>query len=184
MRSSLSVRAAETSLLVIQLLSSYASGMDEGGIVASHDSSHSEHHHHLAVVVAATSNLDKKHTDLTLGGDYHFRLSSRWAVGGFGEAVFAEHTEYLFGVPFYFFPTGSFWLRAGPGVELETESEGSHSRSSDNEGHTTRKAKFLFRFGAGYNFEVGGLTISPSLDFDIVRNANALVWGVGIGKSF
>jgi len=150
----------------------------------SHESSHSEHRHHLAALVGATSNLDKKHTDFTLGGDYHYRLASRWAVGGFGEAVFAEHTEYLFGVPLYFFPSSSFWLRAGPGVEFAKESEESHSRSSSGEGHVTSETKFLFRFGAGYNFEVGGLTITPSLDFDLVRSANALVWGVGIGKGF
>jgi hypothetical protein len=105
-------------------------------------------------------------------------------IGGFGEAIFADHTEYVLGVPLGFFLTRSLWLRAGPGVEFGKESEESHSRSSSSEGHQKTVTKFLFRFGAGYNVELGGWTITPSLDFDLVRSANALVWGVSIGKGF
>jgi hypothetical protein len=51
--------------------------MDEAKGEESHESSHSEHRHHLAALVGATSNLDSEHTDLTIGGDYQYRLSTR-----------------------------------------------------------------------------------------------------------
>jgi len=149
---------------------------------------HASHRHHLAALIAATSNLDHHHTDFTLGGDYQYRIASRWAVGGFGEVIFAEHTEYLLGIPLYFFLTERFWLRTGPGVEFVTESleehEGHSVSSSSSQTPTTTESKFLFRLGAGYNIELGGLTLTPSLDLDLVRNARALVWGLNIGKSF
>ena len=175
MRSKSNQWILSTLVILFPLVSFYASAMDTGEKKESHEGSHSEHHHHIAALVGATSNLDSKHTEFTLGGDYHYRLASRWAIGGFGEAIFADHTEYLLGVPLYFFPTSSFWLRAGPGVEFAKEPEQNHSRSSSSEGHVTSETKFLFRFGAGYNFEVGGLTITPNLDVDLVRSANALV---------
>jgi hypothetical protein len=150
--------------------------------------SHASHRHHLAALIAATSNLDHHHTNFTLGGDYQYRLASRWAVGGFGEVIFAEHTEYLFGIPLYFFPTERLWLRTGPGVEFVTESLEEHEEhsafSSGGQAPTTTETKFLFRFGVGYNFELGGLTLTPSLDLDLVRNARAVVWGLNIGKGF
>jgi hypothetical protein len=174
-------------VLLLQLVSSYGGTIDENHEKESHETSnasHAEHRHHIAAVVAATSNLDAKHTDLTLGGDYQYRLTSRWAIGGFGEAIFAEHTESLVGAPLWIYLSRSFWLRTGPGVEFAKESDGSHSRSSSEEGHQKTVAKFLFRVGAGYNFELSGMTIAPTLDFDFVRSANALVWGVSIGKGF
>jgi len=152
----------------------------------SHDS-HTDHRHHAGGLIAATWNFDHHHTDFTVGGDYQFRLSPRWAVGGFGEVIFADRAEYLAGVPVYFYATKSFWLRAGPGVEFIQSGEEHHEHSSfvsASEGPTSTKAEFLFRFGFGYNFEVGGLTIAPTLDVDLVRNNRALVWGLAIGKGF
>ena len=64
-----------TFVLLFQLVSSYASGMDTVEKKESHEGSHSEHRHHLAAMLGATSNLDSKHTDFTIGGDYHFRLA-------------------------------------------------------------------------------------------------------------
>lgn len=146
---------------------------------------HSEHRHHIAGLVAATTNLDGNHTDFTLGGDYQYRLSPRLGVGGFGEVIFAEHTERLLGISLYFYPVESLWLRTGSGVVFVKESSEEHEEhSSATDQPTTTESKFLFRFGAGYNFEMGGLTITPSLDLDLVCNSRALVWGLGIGKSF
>ena len=70
-------------------------GVDEN---RSFEHSHSEHRHHIGTVIAATSNLDAKHTNLTLGGDYQYRLLTRWEIGGFGEMILAKHTENVFGV--------------------------------------------------------------------------------------
>lgn len=138
-----------------------------------HDT-HSYHRHHVVGVVAATTNLDHDQTDFTLGGEYVYRLSPRWGTGGFGEVVFADHREWLLGVPLLFHVNPSFWLRAGLGAQV-----------IPGEQQATTEVKWLVRVGTGYNFEVGGgMMVTPFLDLDLVRHPRALIWGLGIGKGF
>jgi len=66
------------------------------------------------------TTLESGATHFTLGADYVRRLgaSGRWGIGGFGEVIFAEHSEWVFGALGSFFPTGELWLMTGLGVEL------------------------------------------------------------------
>ena len=144
--------------------------------------SNSAHFHpnHVAAFVGATSELrENKKTYFTLGADYvrHFGSSGQFGVGGFAEVIFHDPTEWLFGAAGYFFPTRALWLQAASGVEFYQDGHG-----GDEPAET--KVSFLLRFGAGYSIELPGFTLTPVALLDLVRDTEALVWGVGIGKGF
>ena len=85
--------------------------------------SNSAHFHtnHVAAFAGATTELKEGgKTHFTLGADYVRRFGTRgqWGVGGFGEVIFHDPTEWLFGAAGYFFPTASLWVQAGTGVEF------------------------------------------------------------------
>ena len=162
-----------------------------------HDSGsakHGTHFHpnHVAVFIGATTELEEdKDTHFTLGVDYtrRFTESGRLGIGVFGEVIFAEHTEFLVGIPFYVYPMKNFWLRAGPGLEIHEEEKKSHSASQSASemaegGKRETKTEFLIRTGLGYGFEVAGFQIGPNVGVDFLRNKTSLVWGVNIIKGF
>ncbi len=165
--------------------------------VGTHDSVSTEHdthfhRNHIAIFTGLTTELEEdKDTHFTLGVDYvrRFTESGRLGIGVFGEAIFDKHTEWVVGIPLYFYPTNNFWLRAGPGLEIHEEEEKSHSAVQSESGmaegsKTETKAKFIMRVGLGYDFEVSGFTIGPNLSVDSFRDKASLVWGVNIGKGF
>ena len=138
------------------------------------------HSNHVAGFIGATSELrGSKKTHFTLGTDYvrRFGSSGQFGVGGFAEVIFHDPTEWLFGASGYFFPTQALWVQAASGVEFYQE-----GHAGDE--HTEAKASFLLRFGAGYGIELPGFTLTPVALLDLVRDTEALVWGVGIGKGF
>ena len=143
------------------------------------DIKHSNHSYQneIAVFIGGTSQSEKSETNFTLGADYLRLLSPHkpWIFGLYGEAIFAAHTEYVFGAIIAYKITPHFWIRSGPGIEILQEA--SH-------GQTKTTAEFLYRVGMGYSFHMSNITISPSLDFDFVRHHDALVWGINIGKEF
>ena len=159
----------------------------------SETTTHESHFHrnHIAAFVGGTSQVEKKGTSFSLGIDYIRKLppSGRWGISVFVEAIFADRTEWLFGIPVYFQFYKNMWVRTGPGIEiLQEEVEGEYgdggSALASTHPTTKSKAEFLYRFGVGYEFQVGGLTVAPSLDLDFVRSTTALVWGINIGKGF
>ena len=140
----------------------------------------------LLSLIGATNELDAdKDTNFSLGIDYVRRFSNdgRWGIGVFGEAIFAEHTDWLFGVPFYFYPTNNFWLRAGPALEIHKKDKKSNSETTSSS-TTETGTEFVIRTGIGYDIELGGFTIAPTLSFDFLRDGTTLVWGINLGKGF
>lgn len=139
------------------------------------------HMNHIALFGGATINLEKTGTYFSLGADYVRVITSdrQWAVSFFGEAIFAEHAEWLFGVPLYYRIKNDFWFRTGPGVEFVQEKKNDHDHH-----RTETEAEFLYRIGLYYIFHWGNYGISPSLDLDLVRNHTSLVWGLNIGIGF
>ena len=139
------------------------------------------HHNHIALFAGATTQLEQKGTQFSVGADYvrYLDVEANWGVSLFGEAIFAKHTEYLFGLTLYHHFTRSLWIRTGPGVEFIQEEVAGHS-----EHDTDTQAELLYRLGAGYHFHISGFTLSPSVDLDIVRKHTALVWGISLGKEF
>ena len=143
---------------------------------------HGAHFHpnHVAAFVGATSELKEgKQTYFTLGADYvrRFGPTGRWALGGFAEVIFHDPTEWLFGGAGYFFATRALWLQAASGVEFYQDEHGGHEPSET-------KVSVLLRFGVGYMIELPGFTLTPMALLDFVRDTEALVWGVSVGKGF
>ena len=138
---------------------------------------------HLAIFAGGTVMLEKKGTYFTLGLDYvHILIESReWAAGGFAEIIFAEHSEWVFGALIYARIYDKLFIRTGPGVEILKHEE---SNPDGNFVHVNTQTEFLYRIGIGYNYHTKGLIIAPTIDFDFVRHASALVFGVNIGIPF
>jgi hypothetical protein len=137
------------------------------------------HHNHIALFVGASTLLERDHTSFTLGADYirYFSPESDFAAGVYTEAIFSHHTEWLFGVVFFYGLTEHLWVRTGPGIEILQE---------DLEcGYATKtKAEFLIRIGAGYSIHFGNFSVDPSIDIDLLRSSTTLVWGLNFGTAF
>ena len=137
------------------------------------------HYNHFAVFAGASSLFEREETHFTLGADYirYFSPESNFAVGIYSEAIFAHHTEWVFGAVLFYGLTEHLWIRTGPGIEILQE-ENEHSGESES------KTEFLIRIGAGYDFHLGNFTISPSIDIDFLRSTTTLVWGLNFGIGF
>ena len=139
------------------------------------------HHNHVALFLGSTTFYKNGESHFSLGFDYVFRPynDNPWAYSIITEVIFAEHTEYIIGFPVYHYIIGSWWLRAGPGIEIIQEEE-----HHGDEVETKTIVEFLFRIGTGYPFHFGNFVLSPSIDIDFARNNDALVWGLNFGYSF
>ena len=129
------------------------------------------HYNNFAIFTGASTLLQKKETHFTLGADFIRRFSpeSNFSAGIYTEAIFAHHTEWLFGAVLFYWLTEHLWIRSGPGIEIkEIES----------------KTGFLIRIGAGYSIHFGKFFIDPSVDIDFLRSSTTLVWGVNFGIGF
>jgi hypothetical protein len=144
-------------------------------------SKHKDHFHYnqIALFTGASTLFEKDKTHFTLGLDYlrYFSPESNFGAGIFAEAIFAHHTEWLFGVLLYYGLTEHLWVRSGPGIEILQE-------EIEHKGETESKTEFPIRIGAGYSIHFGKFFIDPSVDLDFLRRSTTLVWGVNTGISF
>ena len=138
-----------------------------------HDAPVQEHHgynHHVSLFLGGTTNFQHSETDFTVGGDYVFRLPV-WkrliSIGVFGEVILAEHKEGLCGVLVFLHPVGGLKFFAAPGASVKEDA--SH---------------FLFRVGAGYDFHLHALSITPALYTDIIEGHASLAYGINFGFVF
>lgn len=179
-------------IIAIILLSPIISIADEN------NDDHHVHHNHLAVFSGLTSNLEYKHTDLSIGLDYEYRLPvwhNLFGVGLFGEVVFAEHTEYLIGLPIFLHPAGGFKFWAAPGMMIyepivheDPELHKIKSIKTDNimasDESSGTKQKLLIRAGGGYDFHIKNFSITPAFSADIIDGHVYLIYGIYFGVGF
>jgi hypothetical protein len=121
----------------------------------------------LALYLGGTAPTDES-THFTIGLDY-VRRELAWkgfGFGAFGEFVFAENTEFLTGVTLNYYPGKHIELEIGGGLKLV------ESRTYP-----------LLRLGAGYEFEVNKLALTPKIYVDF-RDHTAFGFGIAIGKGF
>jgi hypothetical protein len=130
-----------------------------------------------ALFLGATTSTEREETSFTLGGDYVRRLGEKWSAGGFAEAVFTEETTWILGAQVRWHVRKRFWLALEPALELAAE-------EAEEGQETEREANAIFRIGTGYDFELGKLSIGPSLSVDISKEKPSWVWGISIGKAF
>ena len=148
---------------------------------AKDNSHHIIHNNHISLFLGGTTFDKNSESFFSLGLDYLYRPNNEnpWAYSVMVETIFAEHTEYVIALPVYHYIKGEWWLRSGPGMEIIQEEEHHGDESS-----LKTEVEFLFRIGTGYSFHLGNFILSPSVDYDFVRNNDALVWGLNIGYSF
>lgn len=169
-----------------------------------HPKTHDHHHemghhhsHHIGLFSGFTNDLEK-HNEFTLGLDYSYSLpvwEQRLGIGAFGEVVFAEHIEYLLGVPLLLKPASSLFLQIAPGIvivdtgsaeeEHHSESQLAKVSASEEDGHeSSSNNHFLFRLGAGYGIDLGNPILTPTVNLDLVDGTEFLVFGISLGKGF
>jgi hypothetical protein len=187
-------------LIVGTALAAFAESSENGDHKVADDHHGESHHHanHVALFMGLTSNLDKEHTDFTLGADYEQRISDKWGAGLIGELVFAEHRENILGVQ-VFHHIDSFKIFGGPGIALAKIAEHGEDEHAEDDGHGKANAvveahaedaeeswhkEFLFRLGAGYDFHYNKLSITPTVSADYIDRGIAVIYGVGVGFGF
>ncbi len=144
-----------------------------------------ESKYHAGIFLGATSNLEDKTTDFSIGLDYEYKLDmleQTFGIGFIMEAVFAEHKESILGLPIFIHPGLGhlkFWL--APGVEFGDEPIASNETEDVP---TEFKTNFLFRLGIGYDFHFDMFAVSPAISLDMIKGNIALVYGLTVGMSF
>lgn len=132
--------------------------------------------HQAALFTGVTSSLVNPEPHFTLGVNYKYthRSWENWCISAMAEMIFEEHKEWLIVIPVVYKANEHVWLRFGVGAELV----------QNDEGELTISNMPLVRLGGGYDFHWKFLTISPSIDIDIVRRHPSLVAGLNIGYAF
>lgn len=130
--------------------------------------SHSAHRHHVSIFTGGTAVFDDDHTGLTYGVDYEYVLSPRFGIGAIVERAEGDvdATSVIALIDIHI--SERLVFQAGPGIEFENDDE-----------------IVIGRIGAYYEFHLSdNITISPSLGYDISEKADALVFGVLVGRKF
>jgi hypothetical protein len=141
------------------------------------------HRHHIAALVSGSHAEGKN--GLTLGGDYEFRFSRYVGVMATAEYVGGGFREDLFAFTASFHPWKQLKIQAGPGFERELKHEEAATHSTGEESVPESGRRGLFRFGAGYDFEINKhMTIGPDFAFDILKGEKVFVYGITIGFGF
>ncbi len=130
-------------------------------------------HHHVAVFTGLGVESKKGREDergFAVGGQYELIFHKNWGVGGLVEFLGQDTVRNLVLIfPVSIHPGGHWRLFFGPGAEF-----------------TPTKDKFAFRFGAGYEFHLGGhFSLAPELFVDLIESGeNTWVAGVALGYEF
>jgi hypothetical protein len=136
------------------------------------------HRHHAGVFVGATLNFEAKHTDFTLGADYEYRFETHHGflgVGVIADFVFAKHTESLFMGGIFLHPAPSLKFVIGNGIAMS---------EVEKAGKTETSSHYVIRLGAGYDFVMSSMTITPTVNWDMIEGHSSLVYGLTAGFGF
>jgi hypothetical protein len=159
----------------------------------SHETHH-EHHNEIAVVLGGTYESEEEKTFFTWGLEYERLFSRRFGISAVGEHI-TDVDAVVVAAPFVYRPVPALKLMTGPGLELKPRRSGgehgheerSHAGEAEAEA-TGDETLFLWRFGVGYGFHVGGVVVTPAVDLDLVREhgrwVEAVVFDVSIGFGF
>ena len=101
------------------------------------------------------------------GLDYELRLGERWGLAALAEVAFAEEPAQVYGLGLAWHPAEAWSFALLPAWEREGEHQA-----------------FVARCGGEREFEVGDLTLAPSVGFDIGAEGLAPVIGVAVGTGF
>ncbi len=124
-----------------------------------------EPRHSLSVFVGGTTT--EHISAFTLGLDYQYRVTPVIGVGALFDHAFGEIKSTILGAAL-FVHFRRWEATLAPAVEFHGDSE--------------EEAAMAFRFGLGYEIELGSWTLVPSLLFDTERGGDpAVVYGIAFG---
>jgi hypothetical protein len=138
--------------------------------------------HSVAVFVGYT--FERGEGGLSVGADYHYKLSECAGITLFGDYVAGDIQAAAFGAGMFFEVAEGLNIVAAPGVEISEEED---EHGGEGEGQDTEtKFEFLWRFGASYERELGrGWSVGGAVYVDLVTSGKTpVVVGLSLGKSF
>lgn len=150
-----------------------------------HGHGHHFHKHHVALFMGASTNFGHDATLATIGIDYEYRFVEKIGAGAVCEYLFDDKTEEIVaGICLVYHPIDNFKILAGPLYQ-----NASHKADDSHEGHgadhgSSSSENFGLRVGAGYDFHLGKLSITPTINSDFIDGATILVYGLGLGLGF
>jgi len=102
--------------------------------------------------------------------EYGYRFHEKWGIGGVVELLGQDTVrDVAVVVPLSFHPGAGWRLFSGPGREF-----------------TEKHDDWMFRFGAGYEFELGDRwTLAPEFIYDVIESGKrTYILGLAVGRSF
>lgn len=121
---------------------------------------------HIGFFLGSTHTADGDDA-FSIGAEYEYLLIPQLGIGVLGEYATGPIDTWIIGAPLTWHVAGGLQLVAMPAVEME----GGESR-------------FLFRVGAGYEFELDKFTIKPEVNADFVDGEVDVVFGATFGFGF
>lgn len=157
-----------------------------------HGDGHAGHPHHVSLTVGMADNGHLDETGLSIGAEYRYALNERFAIGPMLDYTTYDHetTTLLVAALFWRPHGGRFQVFGGPGVEfVDAEHRSTHVTpvplsSSSNEGGDSDDSQFALRLGAGYDFPLGTLSLTPLISADFIDGHTTWVYGVALGVGF
>jgi len=147
-------------------------------------------YHHLALFLGFGVEEKKYHDEETfaLGLEYEYRFSDNWGVGAVYEQLGEDSIRNeVFVVPVSLHLGHGWRIFTGPGYEWHDSSNAKKSHDdSGKPGSHKHKDKFLWRLGAGYEFELGKhWSIAPELLVDVIETGDRTwIAGIAVGYHF
>jgi hypothetical protein len=144
--------------LTAMLFASGAQADDGGG---------SEEIERNSVELFVGGTFDSGEGDLSLGATYVRRFGDKFGVGALAERTDSSGREWVYALPFFWHVVDPWKVMIAPGIERTN-------------GHN----EYMTRLGASYEFDFGGWTLAPELNFDFVSSEVKSVVGVSFGWDF
>lgn len=141
-------------------------------IVQAEEGMHHEYPSHVVGLFLGGTDEDEGSTEFTFGGEYEYRFSQYFGVGGVVERTPDGHhgdgvTVAL--AALHLHPMGALRLTGGIGREMV-------------DGH---EDETLYRLGAAYDFELpNSFALAPTFDIDFVDGKENFVFGVTLSRHF
>jgi hypothetical protein len=145
------------------------------------------HNHHLAAYMGSAFETKDNASFAVFGLEYEFRppvFSNDFGFGGLAEYIHAEKAEYVLGVPLYWHPSHLLKVFAAPALSFSDKEELKRDPiTMQLEKSESSQTHFMIRIGAGADFHINRVSLSPIISADFMDSKTILNIGVSFGWS-